>query len=230
MMSLQSPRYGSHLNGSIHLIFGPMFSGKSTELIRRMKRYSIADHDCVVIKYSKDTRYGDGVRTHDSQHLSAVACSKLEEIMDSLDDIDVIGIDEGQFFPDVVSFSETMANLGKHVIIAALDGTFQRKPFNNILELVPLAEKVVKLNAVCMQCKNEEAAFSKRIGAETEVEVIGGTDKYLAVCRECYNEDKKPQTPPSTQTKVTNLTPPTMAAKAVDSRFESHPVAKKLFA
>ncbi|XP_042338599.1 thymidine kinase, cytosolic-like [Plectropomus leopardus] len=80
----------------------------------------------------------------------------------------VIGIDEGQFFPDTVEFCEEMANLGKTIIVAALDGTFQRKPFGNILNLVPLAESVVKLHAVCMQCY-KEAAYTKRIGAEKEV-------------------------------------------------------------
>uniref|UniRef100_A0A8C7X6T1 Thymidine kinase n=1 Tax=Oryzias sinensis TaxID=183150 RepID=A0A8C7X6T1_9TELE len=95
-------------------------------------------------------------------------------------------------FPDTVEFSEEMANLGKTVIVAALDATFQRKPFGNILSLVPLAESVVKLHAVCMQCYRE-AAYTKRIGVEKEVEVIGGADKYQAVCRTCYGgqEDKE---------------------------------------
>lgn len=78
-----------------------------------------------------------------------------------------------------------MANAGKTVIVAALDGTFQRKAFGNILNLVPLAESVVKLTAVCMECFRE-AAYTKRLGVEKEVEVIGGADKYHAVCRLCY--------------------------------------------
>lgn len=97
----------------------------------------------------------------------------------------VIGIDEGQFFPDIVEFCEAMANAGKTVIVAALDGTFQRKPFGTILNLVPLAESVVKLTAVCMECFRE-AAYTKRLGTEKEVEVIGGADKYHSVCRLCY--------------------------------------------
>ena len=100
----------------------------------------------------------------------------------------MIGIDEGQFFPDIVEFSETMANLGKVVIISALDGTFQRKKFNQILELVPLAECVMKLNAVCMMCAGE-AAFTKRIKTnDNRLEVIGGTEMYMAACRECFNK------------------------------------------
>lgn len=88
-------------------------------------------------------------------------------------------------FPDIVEFSETMANEGKTVIVAALDGTFQRKAFGSILNLVPLAESVVKLTAVCMECFRE-AAYTKRLGVEKEVEVIGGADKYHSVCRLCY--------------------------------------------
>jgi len=112
-------------------------------------------------------------------------CSTLAEVGETATDYEVIGIDEGQFFPDIVTFSEQMANMGKIVIIAALDGTFQRKPFNNILELIPLAEDVTKLTAVCTYCQ-KDASFSKRIGKETEVEVIGGADKYVAVCRGCF--------------------------------------------
>uniref|UniRef100_A0A8D2EK82 Thymidine kinase n=1 Tax=Theropithecus gelada TaxID=9565 RepID=A0A8D2EK82_THEGE len=88
-------------------------------------------------------------------------------------------------FPDIVEFCEAMANAGKTVIVAALDGTFQRKPFGTILNLVPLAESVVKLTAVCMECFRE-AAYTKRLGTEKEVEVIGGADKYHSVCRLCY--------------------------------------------
>ncbi|VTJ77008.1 Hypothetical predicted protein [Marmota monax] len=88
-------------------------------------------------------------------------------------------------FPDIVEFCETMANAGKTVIVAALDGTFQRKAFGAILNLVPLAESVVKLTAVCMECFRE-AAYTKRLGLEKEVEVIGGADKYHSVCRLCY--------------------------------------------
>lgn len=89
-------------------------------------------------------------------------------------------------FPDLVSFSEEMANKGKTVIIAALDGTYQRKPFGHVLELIPLAESVIKLSAVCMGCCKRDAAFSHRISSEKQVEVIGGADKYVALCRACH--------------------------------------------
>eukprot|EP00697_Spironema_sp_BW2_P011544 gnl/Spiro4/27264_TR13563_c0_g1_i1.p1 gnl/Spiro4/27264_TR13563_c0_g1~~gnl/Spiro4/27264_TR13563_c0_g1_i1.p1 ORF type:complete len:184 (+),score=39.21 gnl/Spiro4/27264_TR13563_c0_g1_i1:53-604(+) len=174
-------------SGEIQIIFGPMFSGKSTELIRRIRRQTVANRKCLVIKYKADTRYSeDALGTHDRQTWDAWPCSSLSEVEGHIAEFDVIGIDEGQFFPDVVSFSEAAANSGKTVIIAALDGTYQRKPFGNVLDLVPLAEEVIKLRAICHFCFRE-AAFSKRIGQETEIELIGGADKYVAVCRECFS-------------------------------------------
>jgi len=176
---------GAH--GQIQLILGPMFSGKSTELIRRLKRYQVAQYNCLIIKYAKDTRYDDNnIATHDRQMLKAVSANTLAELTDKAADYDVIGIDEGQFFSDVVEWCEKMANAGKMVMCAALDGTFQRKPFTNILELVPLAEYVVKLHSVCMNCFGE-GSYTKRISEDQEVEVIGGADKYMAVCRRCFH-------------------------------------------
>ena len=174
----------------IHLIIGPMFSGKSSELIRRIKRHTIAKRKCVVLKYIKDTRYSNKntLSTHDLVQYNAIPCDKLEDVKKKVikEEYDVIGIDEGQFFPDLIQFCETMANeYKKLVIVAGLDSTFERKPFENIIGLVPLSETVMKLNAVCVNC-GQDASFSKRIGNETQLEVIGGADKYIAVCRSCY--------------------------------------------
>nr|CAB3266976.1 thymidine kinase, cytosolic-like [Phallusia mammillata] len=172
--------------GQIQVIFGPMFSGKSTELMRRIRRYQIANRDCLVIKYAKDFRYSEeGMATHDKQVIPAVKATKLMTLK-NVHNFSVIGIDEGQFFSDIVTFCEEMANSGKTVIVAALDGTFERKAFGSILDLVPIAESVVKLNAVCTSCFRE-AAFTKRLGQEKEIEVIGGTDKYMATCRQCFS-------------------------------------------
>ncbi|KAM9296769.1 thymidine kinase, cytosolic [Gastrophryne carolinensis] len=159
-----------------------------TELMRRVRRFQIAQYKCMVIKYAKDTRYSkEQLATHDRHTMSAVSACKLADVFLEALNHCVIGIDEGQFFPDTVEFCEEMANRGKTVIVAALDGTFQRKAFGDILNLVPLAESVVKLNAVCMECyRYREAAYTKRLGSEKEVEVIGGADKYHSVCRSCF--------------------------------------------
>eukprot|EP01133_Synstelium_polycarpum_P005881 gene5881-6803_t len=157
-----------------------MFSGKTTELIRRIKRFNLANKKCLLIKYSKDTRYNNGVNdssllyTHDN----AFPCSELKEAESRAADFDVIGIDEGQFFADVVPFSEQLANQGKTVIVAALDGTFQRRPFGSVLDLVPKAENITKLTAVCMICY-KDASFTRRIVEDDTVELIGGADKLI---------------------------------------------------
>ncbi|XP_077490011.1 thymidine kinase, cytosolic-like [Amblyomma americanum] len=177
--------------GQIQLIIGPMFSGKTTELMRRLKRYEIANHRCLIIKYAGDTRYDvENIRTHDRQAMAAVKATALSNLRDRSSEFRVIGIDEGQFFPDIVEFAEDMAEAGKVVVIAALDGTYQRQGFPSILTLVPLSESVIKLSAVCMLCY-AEAAYTKRRGQEKEVEVIGGAEKYMAVCRACYSQDEE---------------------------------------
>uniref|UniRef100_A0A2K5Z043 Thymidine kinase n=1 Tax=Mandrillus leucophaeus TaxID=9568 RepID=A0A2K5Z043_MANLE len=179
------PGSPSKTRGQIQVILGPMFSGKSTELMRRVRRFQVAQYKCLVIKYAKDTRYSSSFCTHDRNTMEALPACLLRDAAQEALGVAVIGIDEGQFFPDIVEFCEAMANAGKTVIVAALDGTFQRKPFGTILNLVPLAESVVKLTAVCMECFRE-AAYTKRLGTEKEVEVIGGADKYHSVCRLCY--------------------------------------------
>ena len=199
-MDLEKPIFLSHFNkplvkhimpvksGHIELILGPMFAGKSTELLRLVRRYKVARKNVLIIKYKGDTRYSKNkFSTHDKQQLSAVSAMKLSSV--DCDGYDVIGIDEGQFFPDIVEFSEELANAGKIVIIAALDGTFQRKPFGRILELVPKAEEITKLKSVCSVCF-ESAAFSKKIaGDKSQIKETGGADLYIAVCRRCYFED-----------------------------------------
>ncbi|XP_076459081.1 thymidine kinase, cytosolic-like [Babylonia areolata] len=173
-------------NGHIELVIGPMFSGKTTELIRRLKRYRVARYSCLIIKYSGDTRYDDkGVSTHDRQILPALSTDGLMKVVAEAQQFDVVGVDEGQFFPDVTAFADKLANQGKVVIVAALDGTYQKKAFGDILNLVPVSESVTKLSAVCTICY-KPAAFTRRKTLEDKVEVIGGEDKYLAVCRDCF--------------------------------------------
>merc|ERR1712038_1264122 len=138
-----------------------------------MKRYQIANYHCLVVKYSKDMRYDiSNVATHDQQTLEAsVSTDCLMPLLERAKRYDVVGVDEGQFFPDVVEFCERLADSGTVVIVAALDGTFQRQGFGTILNLVPLAESVIKLTAVCMTCYGD-ASFTKRKGQEKQVEVI----------------------------------------------------------
>lgn len=178
------------MNGMIDLVLGPMFAGKSTELLRRIKRYRVASKKCLVIKYSKDTRYSDNcVSTHDKQMIEAVSWENLADVQEKAQDFDIIGIDEGQFYIGLVDFWEEMANKGKMVIVAALDGTFERKPFPTVLDLIPLAESVTKLDAVCVDWKHS-ASFTKRLCDSKETELIGGAEIYKPVWRGCFNKEE----------------------------------------
>ena len=175
-----------------------MFSGKSTELARRIRRHKVANLQCLVVKYAGDTRYEDEpgakkkkghVITHDRQSVAAVPCSKLADVSNIVHAFDVVGVDEGQFFEDLAECCEAWARAGKTVIVAALDATFQREPFNDVLSLVPIAEQVTKLSAVCARC-GDDAAFTKRVNTESKrLELIGGAECYAASCRRCFDCD-----------------------------------------
>uniref|UniRef100_A0A0A9WWZ4 Thymidine kinase n=4 Tax=Lygus hesperus TaxID=30085 RepID=A0A0A9WWZ4_LYGHE len=194
---------GLKKKGKLQVVFGPMFSGKTSELIRRVQRYNLAGYRCLVVRYTHDNRYStDSVATHDGMALNAILTSKLCDISHLVEPYDVIGIDEGQFFPDIVEFCEAQSDSGKKVVVAALDGTYQRAAFGRVLGLIPLAEEVLKLNSICMSC-SAEAPFTKRIGRETEVEVIGGAEKYMSVCQDCYVSE-----PTIARSPFKNLRPP----------------------
>ena len=115
----------------------------------------------------------------------AIKTNSLKEVKAKAREFDVVAVDEGQFFNDIVDFCEELADFGVVVLVAALDGTFQRKPFGNILNLLPLAEKVTKLSAICVYCSSE-AAFTKRVVESKEIELIGGEEEYKPVCRSCF--------------------------------------------
>ena len=178
--------------------------GKSTELVRRIRRFTAAKKKCIVLKHISDKQRNqvDDVTTHDLQTFKAVTYSTLTDFInhENLYHVDVIGIDEGQWFKDVVWLSEILANCGKIVIIAALDGSFQRKPFlyldgSSILNLIPLAEEVIKLTAICQYC-SKSASFTKRIVESKEIELIGGAESYHATCRACfYKEEEEKEYP-----------------------------------
>ncbi|KAG6959171.1 hypothetical protein JG688_00010194 [Phytophthora aleatoria] len=148
-----------------------MFSGKSTELIRRIHRYQHAKLECLVVKYLFDTRHSEEMlSTHDKVFVEAMPVQTLTEVRPFLNEYDVIGIDEGQFYPDLVEFCQDAATMGKVVVVAALDATFERKAFDKVVELIPTADKVIKLNAICSSC-GQDAAFTRRLVADKTLEV-----------------------------------------------------------
>ncbi|CAI2380828.1 unnamed protein product [Moneuplotes crassus] len=182
-------------NSKISLITGPMFAGKTTELLSRISTHKANGLKCLLIKYNKDERYGsDVVQTHDKVKMDAISCNELAEVSLNAEYYDVIGVDEGQFFEDIAEFSEKMANKGKEVIIAALSGTFERKNFAKIPDLLPIAEEIVKLSADCSECPNP-ASFTLRKSQSKETVLIGGSEVYKPVCRTCYLKNLKSQKP-----------------------------------
>lgn len=177
----------------IEIICGPMYSGKTSELIRRVRRYGVANKKVLVVKYAKDVRYnqGESISNHDRVSIPARECMLLSDLSkdnNELDDVDVIGIDEGQFFSDIVDFADNAANNGKIVIISCLDGDSQRNPWEHIMQLIPRAEKVDKLSAICVKCFGE-ACYSHRSVKSDARELIGGSDIYMPLCRKCFQSN-----------------------------------------
>lgn len=181
------------VKGSIDLIIGPMFAGKTTELMRRIRREIYARHSCFVIKYDRDTRYtSHSVASHDQAELKVhSAVSVLMDVGSDWELFDVIGIDEGQFFPDLLEFAKMAANAGKKVIISALDGDYRREPFGQVCTLIPHCEHVDKLSAVCMVCHKQPGSFTRRTVSAEQQELIGGADMYVAACRACFEAKRE---------------------------------------
>ncbi|KAL4444721.1 hypothetical protein ABPG74_015929 [Tetrahymena malaccensis] len=177
--------------GSISVYIGPMFSGKSTSLLNDILKYESQKKKVLVISFAHDNRYSDQAEivTHQHKTHHAVKCYELKEVEQQYKDYDVIAIDEGQFFLDIADKCDQYANDGKIVVVAALDATFQRKAFNQILNLIPVAENVIKLKGQCSSC-NQESSFSSRKIKSNVIELIGGEDLYEPLCRTCFHIKK----------------------------------------
>lgn len=189
--------YLLNMEGKLSLIIGPMFSGKSTLLLTRYRRYRIAGKRCLLVKYAGDDRYNDSqdsIVTHDQLRYKAVSCRTLEEISAVVEKHDVICIDEIQFYPDAVKYVDAWATNGKIVEVCGLSGDFKREPFEQISQLISKADSIQHVTAVC-RITGKDAPFSQRISTETAQEVIGGTDKYRAASRQAFfaQEQLKPK-------------------------------------
>jgi len=150
-----------------------------------VRRHRLAGKRVVMVKSGKDKRFDDvEACTHDMSKMKALSALNITEVLDSLFNYEVIGIDEGQFFPDIVPMARKLADHGKTVIIAALNGDYRQKPFESVVELFSLAEKIEKLSAVCHNC-GHSASFTSRLLHDTNLELIGGKEAYRALCRLC---------------------------------------------
>ena len=174
--------------GSIEVICGSMFSGKTEELIRRMKRAQFAKQKIKIFKPCIDVRYSeDDVVSHDAHSISSTPIDSPAKMFDQLGQVEVIGIDEAQFFDEsIVEVVQTLANNGIRVIIAGLDTDFLGKPFGPMPALMAVAEEVQKVHAICVKC-GSPANHSHRLVANDALVVLGEKDEYEPLCRHCYN-------------------------------------------
>lgn len=174
------------------MICGSMFSGKTEELIRRMKRAQFAKQSVEIFKPAVDTRYDDvKVVSHDSNSIHSTPVPASSNILLLASEVDVVGIDEAQFFDmGLVDVCNQLANSGVRVIVAGLDMDYLGKPFGPMPALLAIAEYVTKVHAICMRCGNL-ANHSHRMTAEEQLVLLGETNNYEPLCRDCFVEAKK---------------------------------------
>jgi thymidine kinase len=177
--------------GWIEVVCGSMFSGKTEELIRRVRLAQIAKQKTVIFKPRVDDRYAERqIVSHGDQRMDSIPIVHAEEILKRVGDgTEVVGIDEAQFFGmDLVAVCENLANRGKRVIVAGLDQDYRGRPFEPIPSLLAIAEFITKNLAICVKCGNP-ANRSQRITASTERIVVGAAEAYEARCRHCFNPE-----------------------------------------
>ena len=188
----ESSRSETFNRGRIEVVCGSMFSGKTEELIRRLKRAKIAKQRVEIYKPAIDTRYSEEeVVSHDANSIMSTPIESSTSLLLMADEADVVGIDEAQFFDDgLVAVCNELANRGKRVIIAGLDMDFKGVPFGPMPALCAIAEDVTKVHAICVRC-GDLAHISHRIIGDDRRVVLGEKAEYEPLCRRCYEESLK---------------------------------------
>ena len=185
-MFLENSVHGNKQFGSIEVICGSMFSGKTEELIRRLKRAKIANQKIQIFKPSLDSRNNEYIESHDKNRIKSITVKTSYDVYDIGKDFDVIGIDEVQFFDDeIVSVCNSLANNGVRVIAAGLDMDYLGNPFGPMPNLMAIAEYVTKVHAICSKTGNI-ANYSYRKNKEDSIILIGEKDEYEALSREIF--------------------------------------------
>jgi thymidine kinase len=184
-------------NAYLEIILGSMFSGKTSRLVEIYKQCKFCNIPVLVINHSCDNRYDDELlSTHDKIKIPCIKTNSLFEVWHKyyldinteINKAEVILINEGQFFTDLYEVVDDMLQKGKKIYVCGLDGDFKRNRFGQILDLIPLCDKVTKLTSLCSICKNgTHGIFSKRITTEKEQTIVG-SDNYIPVCRMCYEQ------------------------------------------
>ncbi len=186
-MFLEKDRNNVRKNGWIEVVCGSMFSGKTEELIRRLKRARIAKQKVEVFKPAIDIRYDEeDVVSHDASKEHSIPVQNASQILFYAEDFEVVGIDEAQFFGnELVGVCNELAEKGKRVIVAGLDMDYLGKPFGPIPQLMASAEYVTKVHAICIRC-GDLASYSHRTIAGDKLVVLGETESYEPLCRACF--------------------------------------------
>jgi thymidine kinase len=176
-------------NGSIEVITGSMFSGKTEELIRRLRRAQFAGLKVEIFKPSLDNRYSENrVVSHDDKSILSTPVDNASAILLYVGDVDVVGIDEAQFFDSsIVDVCNKLADDGMRIVVAGLDMDFLGKSFGPMPELLAIAEYVTKVHAICMRCGNL-AQYSYRKSEDAQVVMLGEKNLYEPLCRDCFNK------------------------------------------
>lgn len=175
--------------GYLELIIGPMFSGKTSYLVNVYKKYKFCDLTILTINHTIDNRYSSTqLSTHDMIEIPCIFINKMSEVfnLDEYKDSDVILINEGQFFNDLEHVVKKCLKENKKVYVAGLESDYQQKKFGQIIDLIPICDRINKLHSLCALCKNgEQAIFSKRLSDEKQQTLVGN-DNYIPVCRKCF--------------------------------------------
>lgn len=178
--------------GRIEVICGSMFSGKTEELLRRLRRANFARQKVEIFKPAIDTRYSDAeVVSHDKNTILSTPVEHSSNILLLSSEVEVVGIDEAQFFDlGLTDVCQTLADQGIRVIVAGLDMDFRRNPFGPMPALCSIADDVTKVHAICLSC-GSLANYSHRLIDDEKLVVLGETQEYQPLCRRCYNEKKR---------------------------------------
>lgn len=189
---LENSVRGNSNRGSIEVITGSMFSGKTEELIRRLRRARFAGLKVEIFKPSLDKRYSETrVVSHDENSIISTPVDSPSSILLLASDVDVVGIDEAQFFDEsIVGVCSELADKGVRIIVVGLDMDFARNPFGPMPALLAIAEYITKVHAICMRCGNL-AHYSFRKSADEKIVLLGEKDMYEPLCRSCYNKTIK---------------------------------------
>ena len=192
-MFLEQTKGNHPRKGWIEVICGSMFSGKTEELIRRLKRAKIAKQNVEIFKPMVDKRYSEvNIVSHDANQIHSTPVPASSNLLLFGSEVDVIGIDEAQFFDsELPNVCEQLANNGTRIIIAGLDMDFLGKPFGPMPQLLAIADYITKVHAICMNC-GDLATHSHRTSKEESLILLGEKDSYIPLCRSCFvNETKK---------------------------------------